>query len=358
MMDRSFLHKWRMMVGLLLVAVIIVAHTACAGPGYYTQAISGQLRLMHARQDIDSLIKNPDTDPALAHQLTTAGEILRFAEDSMDLPSGGSYSSYVEVEGNALVWNVVATPEFSLEAKTWCFPVAGCVPYRGYFKQPKALDTAARLAKKGLDVHVSPAAAYSTLGWFDDPLLSTMTSGSDVRLAAYLFHELAHQRLYIKGDGRFNEAYANFVEQIALRAWLEHQGRQEEITQWQARKDAAGDFRDLISVVRMKLDELYRSDKSENEKSAVKEEIFRTIPASLEQLQTEKWQGKRFYARWSEGPYNNARLALFSTYEGGHCAFAALWADAGGDAGTFHQLATNQADLDSEKRGAWLNQHC
>ncbi len=119
------------------------------------------------------------------------------------------------------MWNVVATGEFSLEPKKWCFPVAGCVPYRGFFKQQKARESAARLAGKGMDVIVSPATAYSSLGWFNDPLLSTMFSGSDTRLAAYLFHELAHQRLYIKHDGLFNEGYASFVEETGVRAWLE-----------------------------------------------------------------------------------------------------------------------------------------
>jgi predicted aminopeptidase len=352
------LTKWRALAGLLLIAWIIAGHTGCAGPGYYAQAVSGQLRLMHARQDIDKLLNDPGTDPALAGQLSSAGEILRFARESMNMPAGDSYTSYVRVEGDAMVWNVIATEEFSLEARTWCFPVAGCVPYRGYFKHEKAQDFASRLKKKGMDVHVSPAAAYSTLGWFSDPLPSTMTSGSDVRLAAYLFHELAHQRLWVKGDGRFNEAYASFIEEVALRQWLKSQDRDEELAQWASRRNAAADFRDLVGEVRMKLSQLYQSAAPDHEKRTRKAGIFETIPVTLEQLRTDRWEGRKYYASWSKGPYNNARIAIFSTYEGAHCAFAGLWEEAGGDVRIFHRLAEKRATLESTQRQAWLNRAC
>ena len=205
----------------LRLLVLVCLLTACSGPGYYTQAISGQWKLMHSRQDVQSVLDDPSTSPELAGQLRLADQIKTFASDSLDLPADGSYDSYVEIEGDALVWNVIATEEFSLQAKQWCFAVAGCVPYRGFFKQEKASKSAERYRKKGMDVYVSPAAAYSSLGWFNDPILSTMLSGSDVQLAAYLFHELAHQRLYVKDDGLFNEGYASFVEEAGLKLWLE-----------------------------------------------------------------------------------------------------------------------------------------
>jgi predicted aminopeptidase len=350
--------KWRALVGLLLVAWLIGFQAGCAGPGYYVQAVSGQLKLMHARQDIDKLLANPDTDPVLTEQLSMAGSILGFAEESMDLPAGDSYTSYVEVEGNAMVWNVIATEGFSLEPRKWCFPVAGCVPYRGYFKQEKALDLADRLKEKGLDVYVSPAAAYSTLGWFSDPLPSTITSGSELRLAAFLFHELAHQRLYVKGDGRFNEAYASFVEQTAVRQWLEKQGRNQELGLWTSRQKAAKDFRELIKEVRADLTVLYQSAKPEQEKRSLKASVFAKIPTTLQQLQSDRWKSKQYYAAWSEGPYNNARLAIFDTYEGAYCAFAGLWEEAGGNARVFHQLAERQAGLTAERRKAWLDLVC
>ena len=207
---------------------LILMLTACSGPGYYMQAVSGQWKLMHGRQDIQTLIKDPSTSPELSDQLQSAASIKEFAQKTLELPGAQSYTSFVEIDGTAVVWNVVATPEFSLQPKKWCFPVAGCVPYRGYFDRQKALQSAARLERKGMDVSVSPATAYSSLGWFEDPLLSTMLTGSDIRLAAYLFHELAHQRLYLKGDSAFNEGYASFVEENGVTNWLQSQNRQDE----------------------------------------------------------------------------------------------------------------------------------
>ena len=337
---------------------LIAFLTACSGPGYYLQAVSGQWKLMHARQDIQSLLDNPATSSELTAHLQAAGQIKVFASSALDLPANGSYSSYVEVEGDALVWNVVATEEFSLEAKKWCFPVAGCVPYRGFFKQQKAKESATRLRKKGMDVFVSPAAAYSSLGWFNDPLLSTMVTGSDIRLAAYLFHELAHQRLYIKGDGVFNEGYASFVEETGIKAWLESNQRQDELLQRQRLQNASKDFQMLIGEVRKELAGLYRSDKPDTIKRKQKADIFRSFSQSYEQLSDEKWNGKRYYAAWFDGPVNNARLALYNTYEGSHCAFQGLFDQAEGDMREFHRLAEQKSLLQKEDRAKWLQQTC
>ena len=199
--------------------------------------------------------------------MQTAAQILKFAETSLDLQANGSYSSYVDLKDNSLVWNVVATSEFSLQPKKWCFIVAGCLPYRGFFNQDKAEHSAARLRSKGQDVYISAAAAYSTLGRFKDPLLSTMLNGSDTRMAAYLFHELAHQRLYIKGDGQFNESYASFVEEIGVQTWLEAAGRQPELQQWQHLQAVSSGFNLLIRDVRADLSGLYLSNSNDVEKT-------------------------------------------------------------------------------------------
>jgi len=342
----------------LTTLVLIVFLTACSGPGYYMQAVSGQWKLMHARQDIQSILDDPATDPELTEQLQLAGQIKTFAQDSLDLPANGSYSSYVEVEGDALVWNVVATEEFSLQAKKWCFPVAGCVPYRGFFKQNKALQSAERFRKKGMDVYVSPSAAYSSLGWFSDPLLSTMLSGTDVRLAAYLFHELAHQRLYIKDDGLFNEGYASFVEETGLRKWLEANQRQDDLERWKHIQNVNTEFNSLIGEIRHELSGLYHSGTPETGMRKGKQEIFRSFLQSLEKLRNGKWQGKQYYQSWFAKPLNNARLALHDTYEGGHCAFQRLWLETEGDPREFHRLAEEKSRLEKEERQEWLKQSC
>jgi predicted aminopeptidase len=338
--------------------VLLCLLAACSGPSYYLQAISGHWDLMHARKDIQSLLNDPATSSELARQLRAAVQIKAFAISTLGLPANDSYSSYVEVDGETLVWNVVATKEFSLQAKKWCFPVAGCVPYRGFFKQQKATDFALRLDHKGMDVFVSPAAAYSSLGWFSDPLLSTMLSATDYRLAAYLFHELAHQRLYIKNDGLFNESYASFVEETGVKAWLEYNQRQHQLLHWQQLQNAGKDFTELIAEVRANLAGLYQSDESNVIKREMKAEIFNSFSLSHARLIKQKWHGKRYFAAWFEDPLNNARLALYNTYQGSHCAFQGLLDKAEGDLREFHHLAEQKSRLKKDERELWLKQKC
>ena len=331
---------------------------ACSGPGYYLQAIQGQWNLMHARQDVHSILADPDSSAELVENLHTAEQIMTFAATELGLPAGDSYTSYVELNRDALVWNVVASKEFSLEAKKWCFLVAGCVPYRGFFEQSKAEKSAQRLRNKGMDVLVAPAAAYSTLGWFSDPLLSTMFSGSDTRLAAYLLHELAHQRLYIKDDGQFNESYASFVEEIGLQAWLLFNQRQDELEKLRQGRIARKQFSLLVIELRDVLEDVYQSDQADALKRQLKTAAFDGFSLSYEQLSENTWHGKRYYANWFEVPLNNARLALFSTYEGSQCAFQGLLDQARGNLMEFHQLAEQKSGADKEERQQWLNQPC
>jgi len=342
-------------VALLLLSVLV---SACSAPSYYVQAISGQWKMMRARQDTRSLLADPDTSPALASQLETARQIIEFAETSLDLPANGSYASYVQLDNDAIAWNVVATEEFSLQPKKWCFPVAGCLPYRGFFKQAKAENSAAKLAKKGMDVFVSPAPAYSTLGKLNDPLLSTMFAGSNVQLAAYLFHELAHQRLYIKNDGRFNENYAGFVETAGVKAWLKARQQQDELAQWERLNLVEDDFSGLINQTRDELTTLYAQDNSDTYMRRQKADTLLGLKDRYKKMLAERWQGHDYYASWFEKPVNNARLSLFSTYEGGQCAFRNLMSQADGNIYKFHSLAEKQAKLPKDEREKWLNQTC
>jgi len=343
---------------MILRLLLVLCLCACAGPAYYLQALSGQRELMRSRQDIQTLLHDPATPPELRTHLEHAEQIRTYAEDALDLPADGSYTSYVEVEGEALVWNVVATGEFSLEPKRWCFPVAGCVPYRGYFKQQKAREFAAKLSGKGLDVLVSPSPAYSSLGWFEDPLLSTMFSPSDIRLAAYLFHELAHQRLYVKNDSRFNEGYADFVEEAGVRSWLTSSRREDELNQWLKLQQAGKDFTGLVGTIRKRLAILYASDLPEAAMRKQKSAVFKTFGEDYQKLSDEKWQGKRYYAAWFLEPLNNARLALYDTYAGSHCAFQRLWEESAGDWGEFHRLSEQKSRLPESAREEWLKQPC
>ena len=337
---------------------LVLCLSACSSPAYYLQAMSGHKKLMQSRQDIQSLLEDPATSPELAAHLETAEQIKTFARSELGLPVEDNYSSYVEVEGEALVWNVIATGEFSLSPKTWCFPVAGCVPYRGFFEKQKAQDSADRLARKGMDVIVSPAAAYSSLGWFKDPLLSTMLSRSDTRLAAFLFHELAHQRLYVKNDGRFNEGYASFVEEMGVRAWQDSRHEQDELQTWLTLQRVSEDFSSLVGKTRGELNSLYLGQQPEDIMRDNKREIFKRFESDYQQLSDEKWEGKDYYAKWFKQPLNNARLALYNTYEGSHCAFQRLWDHGGGNWQKFHQLAEQKSRLPKERRTEWLKQPC
>ncbi len=338
--------------------LLVLCLCGSAGPGYYLQALSGQHKLMRSRQDIQTLLNDPATAPELRAHLEHAEQLRSYAEDELDLPADGSYTSYVEVEGEALVWNVIATGEFSLEPKRWCFPVAGCVPYRGYFKQQKAQGFATKLSGKGMDVLVSPSPAYSSLGWFEDPLLSTMFSPSDIRLAAYLFHELAHQRLYVKNDSSFNEGYADFVEDAGVRSWLTSNRREDELLRWLQLQEAGRDFAGLVGPIRTRLAELYASDIPEAAMRLQKAAIFKTFEEDYQVLSDKKWQGERYYAAWFREPLNNARLALYNTYAGSHCAFQRLWEESAGDWRNFHRLAEQKSRLPVAERSEWLKQTC
>ncbi|HSM68558.1 MAG TPA: aminopeptidase, partial [Xanthomonadales bacterium] len=252
------------------------------------------------------------------------------------------------------VWNVVAAPEFSLEPRRWCFPVAGCVPYRGYFDRTRAERFADRLRDLGLDVSVRPATAYSTLGWFSDPLLDTMLSDDELQLAATLFHELAHRRLYVKGDTAFNEAYATFVGREGVRAWLASQEDRARLGEWQRRLDASDAFARLQARTRRQLSALYARGLPATQARQAKQAVFDDMLRRYRKMVTSELDGYDAFGAWFASQPNNADLALFHDYHAGVCAFAALFAEAGGNFHQFHRLAHDRAGWPTAQRAAWL----
>ena len=340
----------------VLISVFLLA--GCAGPAWYAQAVSGHLALMTQRRDISEILVENSVDPALQQDLKLTLEIRSFAINQLGLPNNGSYTQFVQTQRHAVTWNVVATPEFSLVAKRWCFMIAGCVSYRGYFNQHSAERFANRLKQKSYDVTISPAIAYSTLGWFDDPLLDTMLQYPDEQLAAFIFHELAHQQLYVKGDTAFNEAYASFVEETGVRVWLQSMGRDDLLVHWQSMNTASIEFNNLLQSTREQLNEIYISGINETEMRALKKLVFSKMKTRYQALVNEHWGGINHYRSWFTLELNNARLALMKLYHGGSCAFENLYESAGGNIMLFHQLATDRAALNTEQRTAWLNQSC
>ena len=339
-----------------LISVFLLA--GCAGPAWYAQAVSGHLALMTQRADISEVLAEGKIDPALQQDLQLAMEIRDFAINQLGLPDNGSYTEFVQTGRHAVTWNIVATPEFSLEAKRWCFIVAGCVSYRGYFDQLKAERFAHKLEKKSYDVTISPAIAYSTLGWFDDPLLDTMLQYRDEQLAALIFHELAHQQLYVKGDTAFSEAYASFVEEAGVRAWLQSTGRDDLLLRWQSMNEASNQFDILLQNTRDQLNGIYISGLDEEEMRAQKKLVFIELKSRYLALVNEHWGGVNHYRSWFSLELNNARLALMKLYRGGSCAFENLYESAGENMVLFHQLSADRAALNPDERAAWLNQSC
>jgi predicted aminopeptidase len=342
----------------LAIALILVLISGCASPGYYAQAVAGQWHLVNDRQDIGEVLENPEAAPELKAQLQSARDILKFADEELGLPAGDSYQSYVKTGRQAVVWNVVAAPEFSLSPEKWCFLVAGCVPYRGYFEKEKAEKFADNLRQKGFDVSVNPTNAYSTLGWFKDPLLDTMLRGSDTYLAATLFHELAHQRLYIKGETSFNEAYAGFVELTGTTAWISQKDHPEPKNAWLSQRLVRKDFHHLLTQARNKLSAIYRQELSETDMRKEKIKVFEELRISYEHVKNTKWQGRDYFGSWLSSDLNNARLALFYSYEGLMCAFEGLYKEAAGEIHKFHSLVEQRSELTAADRKAWLTKSC
>ncbi len=319
---------------------MLVALTAllggCSTLGFYHQSIRGHLALMWMREDIAALVGRSDVRPALRETLSRVLEMREFASLELGLPDNQSYRSYVELDRTFVLWNVVATEEFSLRPRTWCFPVAGCVAYRGYYSQTSAQKFAAGLRGQGHDVFVGGVRAYSTLGWFDDPVFSTMLSEQESYLAAVIFHELAHQRLYVSGDTSFNEAFAVVVEREGVRRWLRRQHDPEAVRRYERSLAREAAFIELAMKFRARLEALYRGRSGVTEKRAGKARILRELRRAYE---TRKSDIGPEYASWFGAGLNNAKLALVATYHELVPAFERLLAEHDGDLERFYDAA-------------------
>src|SRR6266446_9628019 len=213
--------KW---VIALSLGVVLLAVSGCQTLSFYKQAIKGQYQLLAHRQPIEKLIANPATEARLKQKLELLQKLRAFADHDLKLPVDGHYSKYVDVHRPFVVWNVEAAPEFSMEPKTWWYPLVGSLEYRGYFSERSATNYGAALRHKGYDIFVGGVDAYSTLGWFNDPVLNTFILNPEADLAETIFHELGHQRVFAHGDTDFNEAFATAVGQEGTRRWLRAQG--------------------------------------------------------------------------------------------------------------------------------------
>ena len=272
-----------------------------------------------------------------------------FAISELALPDNESYRSYADLERPFVVWNVFATEEFSVEPRRWCFPIAGCVVYRGYFKQERAESYARRLRFNGHDAAVGGVAAYSTLGHFDDPILNTMIAWNDVQLAGTLFHELAHQVVYVPGDSVFNESFATVVEEAGLARWLEARGRVQEMRQWYTQRERTEVFIGLLLTARERLRNLYAEKLPEDEMRARKQEEFGRLKFEYWQ-QKQRWNGYAGYDRWFDRALNNAHLVSAATYHGCLPKLRELLKTHDDDLRRFYESVRAMAEGSKEKR--------
>ncbi len=325
--------------------LLVIGLSGCST--YYGQLVVGQLSLLSQREPVAAIIDNPETDPKLRQRLSIALQARAFASSELGLPDNGSYRVYADIQRPYVVWNVFATKEFSVAPLTHCFPIAGCVAYRGYYQEDRARGAAALLKAKGYDTLVAGVQAYSTLGWFDDPLLSSMLRWDDERLAGLIFHELAHQRLYVPDDTAFNESYASFVEREGMRQWRASRGLSP--TSDAARAQYA-DLSRLVLSTRERLATLYASGLDDAQMRAAKAAEFSQMRQAYRQLRDGPWQGDSRFDRWMAQPLNNASLVPFGIYDGWVPAFAALFGQVGGDWQRFHAEVEALGRMSSDKR--------
>ena len=348
-------------------AIAIVAGLAgCADLGYYWQSVNGHLLLLNAARPVDDWLGDAQTPATLKTRLALAQRIRRFAVTELKLPDNPSYQRYADLRRSAVVWNVVAAPEFSLTLKTWCFPVAGCVGYRGYFDETEARSEAAQLAAQGLETSVYGVPAYSTLGWMNwaggDPLLSTFIGYPEGELARLVFHELAHQVVYAPGDTVFNESFATAVERLGVQRWLQEPVGSASLVSQAARQayvqfdDRRRQFRALTAATRQELSRIYAS-KSAFAHDAQAQAAHKTIAMqqfrdAYAQLKS-SWNGYAGYDPWVARA-NNASFSAQAAYDEGVPAFEALFEQEGRDWQRFYRAVKQLAALPAADRQAVL----
>jgi predicted aminopeptidase len=308
----------------LLGIITVFLTSGCTQVSYFSQAAHGQLCLLSNARPIDDWLANPNLNGRLRAKLIKVKHIRQFAARELGLPDNRSYTNYAELQRPFVLWNVVATGELSLDQLSWCFPIAGCVSYRGYYSKTDAQNYANTLRLQGMDVQVAGVPAYSTLGWFNDPVLSTFIHYPDAELARLIFHELAHQVVYVKDDTQFNESFATAVEEVGVEQWLKRQSDPQVEKTYLEYEQRKKDFLALLLKHRAALEKNYKLPVSDEIKRQRKAEIFKALKDDYRLLKI-GWGGYTGYDRWFAEPLSNAHLASVATYHDFVPAFRALF---------------------------------
>jgi predicted aminopeptidase len=337
-----------------LVLIALLGVTAgCSTVSFYTQAVAGQVGLLWQRRSLEVVLADSNVTAEVKRKITVAQETLIFAAEVLDLPVDSSYSSYVDTGKRYIVWNVFAAEEFSLDLRTFCYPIAGCVSYRGFFNEEDARVFAAGLENEGLDVFIGGVAAYSTLGWFDDPLLNTFMMRTDEKLSALLFHELAHKVVYVAGDTRFNESFATSVERIALSRWLASRDQPKMYQQHLALEKRSQQVIEMIGETRNQLGEIYQQDTTEELKRIHKQRTIAALQSSYSDLRKSWGEPESDFSEfrfWMQGSINNARLGTVADYNGLVPLFEKLYILEGENLANFIQACQDLTDLSIKDR--------
>ena len=341
----------------LLAAGAVCLGSGCSTLGYYGQAINGHLDLLQSARPVPDWTADPSTSPALRERLRLSQRMRDFAVSDLKLPDNASYRRYADLQRGAAVWNAVAAPELGLTLKTWCFPVLGCVGYRGYYSREPAEALAAELRGQGWETSVYGVPAYSTLGFSNwvggDPLLNTFLNWSEGELARLMFHELAHQVAYADDDTTFNESFATAVERIGGRLWLQRHGSAQALADDALLQSRREDFRAFTLRWRAELDALYKSGLSDTFQRTRKAELMARMRAEYLPMKATRWAGYAGYDGWFERA-NNASFAVLAAYNELVPDFERLFELSGGDFDRFYGEVKRMAALPRDERRAKL----
>ena len=345
----------------MLLSTVVCGATGCSTLAYYAQSVNGHLDLLQRSRPVPQWLADAQAGDPLKRRLVLSQEIRDFAVSELGLPDNASYRRYADLERSAAVWNVVAAPELSLTLQTWCFPVVGCVSYRGYFGRAAADAYALQMRASGLEVSVYGVPAYSTLGKlpFDalaDPLLNTFIDYPEGELARLVFHELAHQVAYAKDDTVFNESFAVAVERIGGARWLSQARRSAARAEYQGLDARRNQFRAFTEAYRQRLRAIFESALADTEKRAAKSAVMVQLRADYERLKLERWGGYSGYDNWFASA-NNASFGVLSAYSELVPSFERLFERQGRDFPRFYGEVRRLAALPMQERRAALTEN-
>jgi predicted aminopeptidase len=336
-------------IRLLFVLLSMAGLVACADMGYYLHSVKGHFDIIQQKQDIDKILQDKNVPDKLKQRLRLVQSIRDFAFSELKLPESDSYTEYADLKRSYALQNLFAAGEFSINAKQWCYPFIGCAGYRGFFDQQRLDEFVSKLRKQHYDIYVARVSAYSTLGWFDDPVLNTFINWPDEFLAGLIFHELAHQQLYVDGDSRFNESFATAVQHAGVEKWLQQQGFKQRLKRYRQRQVNRQKVFDLIKQARADLKQLYQRDITDQEKRKLKVKYLRDLKQRYQSF-SESIQHNDGFQRWFQGELNNAKLVSISTYNDWVPVFSEILRRQKGDFAAFYQQVLQLSKIPLEQR--------